>query len=280
MIDAPVSGPADPRPSDPLPTEAPAPPAFDRRVFATIALATLVATFVGMPYGEFLIAQGPALKRLGDPFTRLVVLELLTVLGTWPLAAIGLKLGARMGLGAPMLAAWLRGRPIGARARHGLLVATLSGLAFGAALLLLFAVFKTPMAAEMARLGPTSVPPPAWMGVLGSLAAGVNEETVLRLFLMTTIAAFAWRLVPRTTALWIANGIAALVFGALHFGNVFALGLNFSPFLVAFILLVNGGIGLLCGRLYWTYGIEAAMAAHVACDLVLHGLGPALGATA
>jgi membrane protease YdiL (CAAX protease family) len=136
------------------------------------------------------------------------------------------------------------------------------------------------MDAEMARLGPISVPPPPWMGVLGSFAAGVNEEVTLRLFLMTTIAAIAWRILPRMAALWIANAIAALVFGALHFGNVFALGLHLSPFLVAFILLVNGGIGLLCGRLYWTHGIEAAMTAHVACDLVLHGLGPALGATA
>ena len=59
----------------------------------------------------------------------------------------------------------------------------------------------------------------------------------------------------------------------LHFTNVHALGLTLNPVVVSFILLVNGGVGLLCGWLFWTRGIEAAMACHVAIDLVLHGLG-------
>jgi hypothetical protein len=78
---------------------------------------------------------------------------------------------------------------------------------------------------------------------------------------------------PRDPSLWIANGIAALVFGALHFGNVHLLGLTLNPVVVSYILLVNGGVGLLCGWLFRTRGIEAAMACHVAIDLVLHGLG-------
>jgi membrane protease YdiL (CAAX protease family) len=48
---------------------------------------------------------------------------------------------------------------------------------------------------------------------------------------------------------------------------------------VAYILFVNGTVGVLCGWLYMRGGIEAAMACHAACDLVLHGLAPALGAS-
>jgi len=81
------------------------------------------------------------------------------------------------------------------------------------------------------------------------------------------------RFLPRSPALWSANVVAALVFGALHFANVHLVGLTLNPVVVSFILLVNGGVGLLCGWLFWTRGIEAAMACHVAIDLVLHGLG-------
>ena len=252
---------------------------FDPRVWAVVAGATLIATLAGMPYGEFLVAQGPAAASpIRDPFLRLALQVALTVLVTWPLAALGLALGARLGLGAPLLSAWLDDRLAPGQARRTLLPAALAGATYGASLLLLFAVFRSAIDAQMVRLGPPPVAPPAWAGVLASFAAGISEETLLRLFLLSLIALPLAGALPRAGALWIANAASALVFGALHFGNVVALGLSFTPFLVAFILVVNGGVGLLCGWLYWTRGIEAAMACHVAVDLFLHGLGPALGA--
>jgi membrane protease YdiL (CAAX protease family) len=100
---------------------------------------------------------------------------------------------------------------------------------------------------------------------------------LLRLFLLTALVAVLSAFLPRGPALWGANALAALAFGALHFGNVFALGLHLSAAVVLGVLGLNGLVGLLCGWLYWTRGIEAAIVAHAACDLVLHGLGGALG---
>lgn len=240
-----------------------------------LACATLVATVLGIPYNDFLTNQGPAAVR--NPVRDVLVQLALTVVVTWPLLALGLARAARLELGAPLLRAWFEDGLLHGQVRRALVPSVLLGLAYGGTLLVLFELFGTALEAQMARLGPMPVPPPPWMGVLGSFAAGITEETVLRLFLLSALAVPLTRVIARAPALWIANAASALVFGALHFGNVVALGWTLTPFLVAFVLVLNGGVGLLCGWLFWTRGIEAAIACHVACDLVLHALGPALG---
>jgi membrane protease YdiL (CAAX protease family) len=248
---------------------------FDRRVWMVIAFATFVATFAGAPYGEFLIAGGPAAGLGRDPLTRLALHLVFTVFGLWPLAALGLMLGARVGLGAPLLAAWFGGEPVAARARGALGPAVMLGFGLGTAFLLLFTLGHGAASAQL--LGRTPVAPPAWAGVLAAFSAGITEEVLLRLFLMSALAVLFAAMLPRGPALWTANAVAALVFGALHFGNVFALGIHFDLVVALSVLGLNGAFGLLCGWLYATRGLEAAMAAHTACDLVLHGLGATLG---
>ncbi len=250
-------------------------PGFDRRVWAVIALACLASVFLGMPYSELLIAHGPAARHGGGPLGRLALQIASTIGVTWLLIAVGLALGGRIGLGAPLLTAGFAGEPVAGRARAALGRAAMLGFALGAALLLAFTVFKGPL--ESTLLGPTPIPPPAWAGVLAAFSAGVQEETLLRLFLMTAFAFAAARVLALPAALWTANALAALVFGALHFGNVFALGMHLDLAVAGYVLLLNGTVGMLCGWLYARDGIEAAMAAHTACDLVLHGLGAALG---
>jgi membrane protease YdiL (CAAX protease family) len=192
-----------------------------------------------------------------------------TVMLEWLLAAAGLVLAARLALGAPLIEAWVERRPAGAP--RTLALPFTWGLLTGALLLLLSVLVEKPLE----RFMPTSVTnPPWWAGVMASFAAGIGEEVMTRLFLLSAVAVVFIKFLPRGTALWSANIVAALAFGALHFTNVHALGLTLNPVVVSFILLVNGGVGLLCGWIFWTRGIEAAMACHVAIDLVLHGLGP------
>ena len=248
---------------------------FDRRVWMAIAFLTFVATFAGAPYGEFLIAGGPAATLGRDPLTRLALHLGFTVFCAWPLAALGLMLGARCGFGAPLLAAWFAGEPVAARARAALGPAALLGCGLGVALLGLFTLGHGVFAAQL--LGRMPVAPPAWAGVLAAFAAGVTEEVLLRLFLMTALVVLFSAMLPRAPALWSANVLAALVFGGLHFGNVFALGIHLDLRVALSVLVLNGIVGLLCGWLYCTRGIEAAMVAHTAVDLVLHGLGATLG---
>jgi len=245
--------------------------ATQKRVWQVLAAAIFAGALLDLPYtADILHQRAWAYPQRVNGI--LFINALLTVLFEWLLAAVGLVLAARLALGAPLLEAWVERRPADARRTLGL--PFLWGLLTGALLLALAVLVERPLE----RFMPTSVTnPPWWAGVMASFAAGIGEEVLTRLFLLSAVAVALVRFLPRGPALWIANVVAALAFGALHFGNVHAFGLTLNPALVTFILVVNGGVGLLCGWLFWTRGIEAAMACHVAIDLVLHGLGAALG---
>lgn len=238
-----------------------------KRVWLVLALAIFAGALLDLPYSAHILEQR-AWAYPQRVNSILFVNAVGTVLFEWLLAALGLVLAARLALGAPLLEAWALRRPAGA-------VRTLSlpfawGILTGALLLLLVALVEKPLE----RFMPTSVTnPPWWAGVMASFAAGIGEEVMTRLFLLSAVAVALVKFLPRGAALWSANVVAALAFGALHFANVHAVGLTLNPVVVSYILLVNGGVGLLCGWLFWTRGIEAAMACHVGIDLVLHGLG-------
>jgi len=238
-----------------------------KRVWFVLALAIVAGALLDLPYTSHILEQR-AWAYSQRVNAILFVNALGTVLFEWLLAALGIVLAARLALGAPLLEAWVERRPAGAG--HTLSLPFAWGLLTGALLLLLVALVEKPLE----RFMPMSVTnPPWWAGVMASFAAGIGEEVMTRLFLLSAVAVVLVKFLPRGTALWSANVVAALVFGALHFANVHAVGLTLNPVVVSYILLVNGGVGLLCGWLFWTRGIEAAMACHVAIDLVLHGLG-------
>ena len=243
-----------------------------QRVFWVLAAAILAGALLDLPYTRHILVQ-----RAWAYAPRVNAILFVNALGTmmleWIFAAAGLLLAARLALGAPLLEALVERRPASWRTLERPFT---WGLLAGALLLALSVLFEKPLEHVLH----TSVTnPPWWAGVMASFAAGIGEEVTTRLFLLSAIAVALVRFVPRGAALWTANVLAALVFGALHFANVHALGLSLSPVLVTYILVLNGGVGLLCGWLFWTRGIEAAMACHVAIDLVLHGLGQVFGGT-
>jgi len=243
-----------------------------RRVWLWLGLALLVAALLGAPYAAHLLAQGP-LGREHLPMYRAIVAFLSVLIVEWPLAAAGLVLARRLGLGAPLIEAWVERRS--ADVRRTLAPPAFWGALAGGSMLGFFSLFSD----SFDQLFPRAVsPPPWWAGVLGSISAGIGEETMLRLFLLSALAVPLAIRMPRTAALWTANVLAALVFGSLHFGNVIALGIPFTPLVVTFVLVLNGGVGVLWGWVYTTRGLEAAIVSHVACDVVLHGFGAALGA--
>jgi hypothetical protein len=256
---------------------------FDPRRFAALAALCALAAPAIVPYQLAVLAQLPPTPASSLPLPVLGVAQVAgTLLLVLPLAAAGLALHGGDGRVVPLLDAVLAGAPAWPRARAALQ----PGLAVGAALgLLLLAVAAGANAAlerELAALG-RAVPhhPPAWTGVLAACGAGVIEETAFRLFLLSAVAAVLAR--AFRTAAWhpavfgVANLVAAIAFGSLHFVNVAVLGMPFSNAVVIAVLVGNGALGLAAGALFRARGLEAAIACHVAADLVLHGLGPALG---
>jgi membrane protease YdiL (CAAX protease family) len=68
---------------------------------------------------------------------------------------------------------------------------------------------------------------------------------------------------------WVANVIAALIFGLGHLPATRALA-PLTPLLVVRAVLLNGGPGILFGYLFWKRGLESAMLAHFTTDLLIH----------
>jgi hypothetical protein len=119
------------------------------------------------------------------------------------------------------------------------------------------------------------------LSILASLSAGIGEEILFRGFVFGLWGFILnWvlrRFNGRTAALWIANIIAALAFGAGHLGTVIYLAhatslSDLSPVLLVEVFLLNGIIGLIAGERYMKDGLVAASGVHFWTDMVWHVL--------
>lgn len=101
----------------------------------------------------------------------------------------------------------------------------------------------------------------------------IIEEVMLRLFMMSLIAFILHKVFCKKnekTAIWIlvvSNIISALLFAAGHLPTTFIM-IGSTPLIIFRCFLLNGGIGLLFGRLYRKYGLRYAMIAHGGCHVV------------
>ena len=197
------------------------------------------------------------------------------LLVTTPLAGLGLSLGSRIGLGAPLLTVLLMRSPGALRQ-----VASVTALAAGIGLLIgLFlwllrlatADFQPPELPNLGHRGVTG-------GILVSISAAIGEEVWLRLGVMTVLSWILVRaigqhdLTPRIA--WTAIVVSALAFGAIHLPQLAAAGAATSVGITG-TMLGNTLVGIACGWLFWKHGIISAIAAHFAIDVILHVM-PAL----
>ncbi|KLJ01774.1 hypothetical protein WQ56_05045 [Luteimonas sp. FCS-9] len=256
----------------------------DLRVAVALAAAAALSTVAVFPYLMQLapgrVASSPV------PLPALIAIQAMQmfVLATL-LAWAGLRMGHRVGLGSPLLQRWLN--------RHGaarpapLHPWRAAGLGAAAAVAVL---------ALSALLDPLLLPPAkvamqdvdgarsALYGLLASFYGGIVEELQLRLFLMTLLAWAATWLLRRArgfdgtlppAAAWLAILGAALLFGAGHLPAAAAVW-DLDAGVVARTVLLNAIAGIAFGWLYWKRGLEMAIVAHFAADLVLHVLMPLL----
>jgi len=113
------------------------------------------------------------------------------------------------------------------------------------------------------------------------VAKQITEELLTRLFLLSLFALGARRLLTPTAEglpaapFWVANGLAALLFGLGHIPGALA-SVPLTPAVWAYAIVLNGICGMVFGWLYWRKGLEAAMVAHFMVDIVLHVIWPAL----
>jgi hypothetical protein len=233
------------------------------RVALVLGIASAIATACLFPY---LLALKPGVLALVPvhPAVLIAAQSLQAGVMYFLLAWAGLKLGAPLRLGAPWLHARLYGSPKPAASNWT--AAIVLGAAAGALILAAIAGFGPPVEEPVARV------PAAWKGLLATPYGAIAEETGMRAFVMT---AAAWLLarggpeVPRWRIFGIAIVFAALLFGAGHLPMAAQLA-PLDAGVVARVIGYNAIGGLVFGWLYARYGLEHAMVAHGAADLVLH----------
>ena len=119
--------------------------------------------------------------------------------------------------------------------------------------------------------------PAAWKGLLASFYGGINEEILLRLFMMSVLAWLGKFIShtadgrPTVAVLWIANVLAAVLFGLGHLPATSML-LPLTALVITRAIILNGLLGVAFGYLYMKHGLESAMISHFSADIVLHVL--------
>lgn len=255
---------------------------FPWRLFWLLLLAGFVSGLAIVPIAIDLF--GPAISNAEAPPLPFPVIILLGVLQNLVLLVlmifVGLKLGPKLGLGAPLLESLLAGQR-----STDFRPAIKSGLIAGAGVGVVLLIFLVALAPRLPNLPfVTAASLAVWKRLLACFYGGVFEELLMRLFMLTLIAWIAgrgWRKDQSQLSapgFWIANVIVAILFGLGHLPSA-SLIMPITPLVVAVALALNGLAAVTFGWLYWKRGLEAAMIAHFTADFVLYVIGASFVAT-
>ena len=256
---------------------------FNWKIFWILTAAAAFGLVAILPYALALQANALNLQPPPIPLPLLLTLQIAPQVVLFAIAvAIGLFFANRIGLGLPILEARLRGEPVGDRIRSILPISVVLGI-LGSVLIIALDVYvfqpalKAQLGAAAAGLTGRAATPAPWKGFLASFYGGFDEEILLRLLVMSFLAWLGHFISktpdgkPTVAVLWIANILAAILFGLGHLPTT-ALLVPLTSLVVLRAIVLNGLVGIACGYLYFTRGLESAILSHFSADLVLHVL--------
>ena len=253
------------------------------KVFWILWIGAVSATILVLPYALEMQSAALDLTKLGLPLPVVLTLQVVQNAILCAIAIFaGLFFAKRVGLGTPILDAITRSEAIADKILAILPLSVILGIL--STMILLGAEFFYFQPAMMNELGNTAAAlnlqtgqPAAWKGFLASFYGGITEEILLRLFMMSLLAwlgKFISKTAegkPTSAVFWIANILAAVLFGLGHLPATSVL-VPLTPLVITRAVVLNGLVGIVCGWLYWKRGLEAAMISHFSADLVLHVL--------
>jgi len=116
-----------------------------------------------------------------------------------------------------------------------------------------------------------------WKRVVIAFDSAVLEEIIFRLFLLSSlvwIVSKIWQLQkpPTPEIFWAINALIAIGFGIAHLPQWSAIT-PLTPLVITIVVVLNSIGGLTFGYLFYANGLEAAIVAHFAADVMLHVVG-------
>jgi hypothetical protein len=252
---------------DPQPIGASVRPRYPWLKLAILYAAIVAGQLMVIPVG---IKAGP---RVSPQDLRIALLVALILFATVPLSVAAIP---GLGLpGTPLLDRLLRREALGGTmAKSAVRAAILTGISFAVAIPILALRSHMPglRGGRGNGLSPAFTPGVLGLAMLSGLGAGIQEEILFRLGLLTVLvwvlaraARIRGPVTSRTAILWIANLAQAYVFGLMHqalgltgsIGKFSALGAAIDP---------RTAIALVFGYGAIRYGVETAAIAHILFD--------------
>jgi hypothetical protein len=156
------------------------------KLFLILLALSIFGWFAVLPYT--LTLQSNVLQNLPVPLYLLLTTQFIQSLILSIIAIFaGLYFAKKVGFGLPILEGWLEGKPV---KDYFISILPISiGLGIIAGVLILGLDYLFSFAGAAINVSTSQLIPPAWQGFLASFYGGINEEILLRLFMMTL---FVW----------------------------------------------------------------------------------------
>lgn len=241
--------------------------------FILIALCVLgvVAVF---PY--IMTVQKDVLSKVPLPFPVFFTVQLIQSTVIFSLAIlIGLTLADKSGFKFPLLDAIVSHKKISHILVEPVNLSVALGIFSGLAITALDYVFNIMGATISVNVGHI----PAWQRLLVAIYGGINEEVIMRLFLMSLLVFIGMKITrkktPSSLLVWTVIIITSIIFGLGHL-PITASITHLTTLVIARAIVLNGVGGIIFAWLYWKKGLEYAMIAHFTADILIHFVIPLL----
>ena len=240
----------------------------DKKTFILLLLASIFGGISVYPYTCSISTYEmpkPLFLFIAAIFIQIVIMFSIFIF-------VGLFLGKKTGLGAPIIEDWLKRWPLREKIKSLLFYSIVLGILVGISIFVLdrvvFAVFIEPITTYQSK-------PPLWQRFLLSFYGGINEEIAMRLFLMTLIVWISTKIrkvkdnIPADLTFWFAIILTSILFGLGHLPMT-AQFMKITTVVVLRALILNGIAGIVFGWIYWKKGLLLAIISHFSADIVLH----------
>jgi hypothetical protein len=183
---------------------------------------------------------------------------------------LGLWLEPRVGLGTPLLRAWLQREPGLPKVwRAAFSESAVWGVVLGATVLLGGLLGR----AWLPSLPDGLVLPPVWQGLLLILGAALREEVLFRLGAMNLLAWLGAKLTRQATpsvfVVWLANITVSLVFAFAHLIPATEI-LELSALARVLVPGIAAVAGIVFGYIYARHGLTAAVVSHAVAGTIVY----------
>jgi hypothetical protein len=247
---------------------------FDWSLFLVLVLVSVPGLLVAIP-NLVKRLEKTAIDRLPPDKTPPPRSVLITVTVAQSLllvavaSGVGTALAPRVGLGAPFFEALVSGQPLWDAAAPQLLPALTLGICGALAIVAAYYLFFRPRLDEQTvrSMEELRMELGLWARVL---YGGIVEEVLFRWGVMTLLVWVFSELFggPTPAVVWAVIVISGVLFGIGHLPSYRLAGCQVTPLFLSAMIVLNLWATLICGWLYWQYGLLAAMIAHMLYHLV------------